>query len=403
MKKMLALIAFLFLINGVCALSIDMKDTYYGGENILAEISGNILEPVTKGQIEIKRNNVLVPLNGDIKNINEKQFFWAIAPNLENNYTLYINNITTNVAGEVKKVTLVKNFSVLGNFTDYSVTPGVIFTTENFSVSVFLYDDMKKTIEISFPYNRSVKLDPGTNKIDFNIDDVIGEFFGSIQVGKYSIPTYIKGKKNYSSSRNSLEFRPMKIQRTVYYSDTPIYAIEVINTGNNTVDNFKIYYDKTSFYVSPENFFSVRPNQAVSFNVSLRNLTNESFDKRIYAVADNINVSLPITINITSNATLANLSNYSKRTNYYCSELNGIICSASESCSLTTVVSLDGTCCTGKCLMANNESSYAWVGYLLGVLVLVGLGYLMVRYKKKGPNGKEVFERKVAEAQRKMP
>lgn len=402
MRKIVILCLFVLLINGVYALSIDIKDIYAPGENILGEISGNVLEPITKGQIEIKRANVLMPLDGDIKSLGGREFFWAMAPKLENNYTLYINNITTNVAGEVKKVDLIKNFSVVGNLTDYSISPGFIFTTENFSLKVFLYEDFKREIDVSFPYVRNVTLNPGENELSFQTDELMGENFITIKIGKYSLPAYIIGKKTDSINGGYLEFRPIKIQRTILLSDRPVYVVEIVNMGNSTISDLRIYHDD-SFYITPENILNVEPNQSVSINVSLRNMTNESLNKNIYAVAYNINVSLPITINVTSNATMTGINKTNQKTNYYCAELNGIICSASETCSATSVVSLDGTCCTGKCQIQQASSSSAWIGYLLGLLVLVGFGYLVFRYKKKAPGGKEMFDRKVAEAQKKMP
>ena len=223
-------------------------------------------------------------------------------------------------------------------------------------------------------------------------------------MGKYSLPAYIIGKKNDSATyyQDYLEFRPIRIQRTVSLSDKPIYVVEIVNTGNSTLNDLKMYYDGNLFYITPENIISIEPNQSVSLNVSLKNITN-SFNGNVYAVAGGVNVSLPISINVTSNVSNGSTNASGVKANYYCAELNGVICSASETCSSTSVVSLDGTCCTGKCQVQPSGSSSAWIGYLLGALVLIGLGYVIVRYKKKAPGGKEMFARKVAEAQKKMP
>jgi hypothetical protein len=406
MKKVMIFCLVLFLLNGVDALSMDLKENYAPGENILAEISGSILQPISIDQVELKRVNVLVPIKKDIKRLGEKEFFWAIAPMIENNYTLYIYNVTTNVAGEVKKVDLIKNFSVRGNLTDYSIDPGFIFTTENFSLSIFLYEDFKREINVSFPYGKNFLLSPGENSIEFSIDDFVGENFITINVGKYALPAYIIGKKNETSTTSSgayIEFRPIRIQRTIFLSERPIYAVEIINTGSSSLNELIMYYDNSSFYINPSRFIDIKPNQSVLFNMSLINTTKNNISQFVYAVGTDINISLPVAINVTSNATIVTTNGTNQKSNYYCAELNGVICSASEVCSLMTVVSLDGNCCKGRCQVPNKSSSSAWVGYLIGALVLVGFGYLIVRYKKKAPGSKEIFNKKVAEAQKKMP
>ena len=143
-------------------------------------------------------------------------------------------------------------------------------------------------------------------------------------------------------------------------------------------------------------------NQSVYFNVTF--IGNESSIEEIHVSNSEINITLPIILNVSlvSNVSAINTS-ATGRTNYYCAELNGIICSASEVCSETTVVSLDGYCCKGKCEVQQSGSGNAWIGYLIGFLLLAGLGYLVIRYRKKAPNAQEIFKRKVAEAQKKMP
>ena len=255
MKKTCLLISALIFVNLIyvsSALTFDLKESYLPGENILGEIIGNVIEPVEKNQLELKRGDVRVPLNGDIGKIGDKEYFWALAPENETNYTLYIYNITTNVAGVVKKVDLIRNFSVSGNLTDYNVDPGFIVATKNFSVNVFLYEDMAKEINVSLVGDQI--LNPGDNKIDFNVDNLVGENFISLVIGKYVMPAYIIGKKNESSIvivNPIVSLSPLKIERTISYGQRPIYTIEIKNTGNDTLDNINIEYDNKTFIVSP--------------------------------------------------------------------------------------------------------------------------------------------------------
>lgn len=406
MKKTCLLISALIFVNMIyisSALTFDLKESYSPNENMLGEIFGSVIEPVEKSQIELKRGDVRVPFNGDIAKLGDKEYFWGLAPQLENNYTLYIYNITTNVAGIVKKVDLIRNFSVKGNLTDYNIQPGFIVTNENFSVDVFLYEDFKRNVNVSLIGDKT--LSPGENKLNFIIDDFVGENFIVINIGKYAMPAYILGKKNESrtsvNESSDISFNPVKIQRVVSSNEKPIYQIEVFNEGNETLNNVRILFNESYFFVVPKTISYIRDNQSSIVNVSF--IGNGSFNGSIYFVGESFNVSLPVMINVSSTSVVSNVTNASGRTNYYCSELNGVVCSANEVCSQTTVVSLDGYCCKGKCSVPKSGSSGAWVGYLLGIIVLAGIGYLVFRYRKKSPGVQEIFKKKVDEAQKKMP
>jgi len=404
MKKEALVIALIIVlainVSYVSALTFDLKASYSPNENILGEIIGNVINPVQKEQVELKRGDVRMPFTGDIGKVGDKVYLWCIAPENPNNYTLYIYNITTNVNGFVKKVDIIRNFSVSGNLTDYKITPGFISTNENFSVDIFLYEDFDRDINASLIGYTT--LHPGENKLDFKIDKFIGENFITISIGKYGLPAYILGAKNKSSTKgnesSTIEFSPAKIQRIISISSRPVFLIEIANQGNETLNNIKVLYDDKYFSVTPKTINYIRPNKTAIVNVSF--VGSGDIADYIYFVGESFNYSLPITINVSS--TQLNLTgNVSSKTGYYCSELDGIVCSADEVCSETTVVSLDGNCCKGICSAIKSGGGSSWIGYLLGLVVLAGLGYLVYMYKKKGkkPNMQDIFKKKVAAAE----
>ena len=190
MKRYLGFIFIIVLISSVSALSIELEGEYEQGETVIAELEGEIIEPIFSEDVEFRRGHVLVPFDYDVKRLGERYFIWFITPRNQENYTLVVNAVST-VAGRVEQVELMQNFSVGANISDYSIRPGAIITTEDFFVIAQLNEDFNKDIELNFPEEGNVTLSPGENQIDFSIASVTETTFVEAMIGKYTIPIYI--------------------------------------------------------------------------------------------------------------------------------------------------------------------------------------------------------------------
>lgn len=76
-----------------------------------------------------------------------------------------------------------------------------------------------------------------------------------------------------------------------------------------------------------------------------------------------------------------------ERKKYFCFEYPGKICAADETCTGQIITSADGSCCVGLnavCSKAGEtgERSLAWLGYLLGAVVIIIGVFIWLRYKK---------------------
>src|SRR3989344_5536255 len=143
MKKSLVFAFILVLMmQGVYAISSDLREAYRPGETIIAELQGNFLSPIEKENVEFYRGHVLVPFEYDVMKLGEKYFLWAVAQENENNYTLKIKDISTTINGKPGKIDFEKNFSIVGGLIDYSIKPGVIFANSDFELVVFLNEDL---------------------------------------------------------------------------------------------------------------------------------------------------------------------------------------------------------------------------------------------------------------------
>ncbi|MDP1695733.1 MAG: hypothetical protein Q8L29_02365 [archaeon] len=408
MKKMIlfSIIIGLFLIINASAISVEMKESYERQETMLVKISGDIREPITSDNIVLKRGHVLVPLEYEVKRIGNDYYLWALSPLNENNYTLWINNVVTSVAGVVNKTNFAYNFTTTNVLTDYYIKPAVIYTNKDFEIRAYNNGDTSKEISVDFLESRNVILQPGDNKILFSIKDVIGTQTINFSIGKYSVKAYIIGKAesndgteiNISVNVSGIEiiFIPQKIKREVIANEEETYLISVLNDGDD-IESLSLEYDKNIFSISSELPSSLENGKRFEFNLSVK--TDKEIKEEITLKADDYTFNLPIEI------TISELPAQNKSTvkgMFYCDELAGKICKGGEVCSIETITSLDGECCKGECAEESGSSSSLGIGYLIAALVLIGIIFIYYKYRKV-KNEKNPLTRKIAEAERKFP
>ena len=196
MKKtiyvVLVLIALVFSLGSTSAISTSIKDSYSPGETIITEISGNILSSISSSNVELERKgHIPVPIDFEVKKLGENYYLWFIAPELSDNYTLMIKDITTVVSGKVQEIDYEKNFSISGNLTDYSVKPGFVSTNDTFVVKIQFNEDYDKNIELNFLGESNLTLKPGENTLMFSISRINESGLFNLGIGKYNLPVYV--------------------------------------------------------------------------------------------------------------------------------------------------------------------------------------------------------------------
>lgn len=403
-KGILGILILIGFLGSVSAISSDLKENYAPKESIIIEISGNILEPISSQQIEFRRGHVSVPVEYDVKRLGERYFLWAIAPENENNYTLIINDVATTVSGKVEEIDYEKNFSVVGDLIDYSVKPGFVFAKEDFEIVVELYEDLEKEIMINFPVERNVVLKPGVNELDFSIEEIENTQFILINIGQYNLPAYIIGgeKGGTEAVLPVLRFNPRILESTILKgSQATRYPFSIINSGGEEIE-LALDYNKDLFVISP-NSVIIKPEEIAEFNLSLNEIGGE-INESIYARSGDFSLEMPVNIMLTENIEEIDTpylkENFNESSLYYCSELEGVTCSANEVCSGESVSSLDGACCKGQCGEEEDEGSgRAFVGYAIAALVLIVILFVFFRYRKAKAN-KAPLEKKIGEIER---
>jgi len=391
MKKLSILFIILLFIPFTLAISTDMKPVYQPSETLIIEIFGNILSPIMPEDVELKRINVQVPWEYDVKRVGERYFLWGTLPNVQNNYTLIIKDIRTTVSGVPQNIDFSQDFSTFGEIVSYSIKPGFIITQEDeFEITVFSYGDFPEPINVNFPQEHEVILSPGENKLTFSTLSVEPGFI-IIQIGIYLTPVLILGEEQDNIQDNEIilpEFRffPKTIESVILFDENPFYPFSIINTGGESIEDLILEYDSEIFIIEPSLQEVIAAGETLNYTLTLKK-QNEPIEEIILLRSGNLLIEFPITVAYTENLEQVQTpyldENYSETQGYYCEELGGKACTAGEVCSTDTLSSLDiSSCCLGTCSDATEETSYAWVGYLIAAVLLVVVVIILGRYIK---------------------
>lgn len=392
---------FLFLLlsfSFVSGISTTLKESYDKKENIIIEVKGNILSPIRFDDIEFKRKNVVVPLEYDVMNIEDKHFIWAIAPDKNETYTLLINNLETTVDGQKQIINYTQNFNVLENLTRYSVKPGFVNAKGDFEIEINSYSDFNIIINTNFPYENSLNLKPGSNKFTFLTDSIKSDLFTSIKIGDYNVPLYLNLEdKNIINRKKGLYFEPVNIKRSISLGERPVYLVSVRNYDNVPYQKVKLLYDKQIFFINPDKEFDISSGGKFEFNLTFRKNIDKDFSDKIEMNYANSSLVLPLEIKIGDAKSDVAVKNSSSEFQYFCSELAGVKCVSDEKCNGEVKEGLDGTCCLGSCQVqvVEENSSSQWIGYVLALLIFLILGYLVYRFKKAKQEGNDEIAEKL--------
>ncbi len=388
---------FLFLLPLVNSFSTDLKQQYAPQETMIIALQGNILEPIQAANVEFRRANVLIPVEYEVKQINNQYFIWALAPAHQDNYTLVLKDVATTREGVQETLRYEQNFSVAGNHTVYNLKPGVISARAPFNIEITSFADQDIIISTTFPYEQNLLLKPGKNVFTFPVTSVRGNIVTTLPFGVYRVPAHLTGNASPEIT-TFVYFEPAHISRTIAHNQLATYRISVRNPTNQTYRDLVFAFDETVFVIEPDTPFALLPGGVHIVNVTLRKLFGTSLEEHLSLTIGDQSITLPIELSSTENG---NVSNQSAVFQYYCAELGGSACNGSMTCSGQLKSALDGTCCIGVCKTdVEKNSSNAWIGYALGLIALLIIGFVFIRYKRTKPEGLVVKESESKEKRR---
>ena len=148
----LFLVASLLLTTFISAAQIEFIKGSSGfdrGETLVAKVSGNFLEPITRENILFYRDHTHIPVVYEISKINDDFYIYASLVGKEpGNYSLSLENIKYMKGTQESEDNLVESFVIGDNLSDFSIVPGFVSTSEDFSLEVQNLNENQITVNI---------------------------------------------------------------------------------------------------------------------------------------------------------------------------------------------------------------------------------------------------------------
>ncbi len=448
MRKELFILVFVILICSGSAITTNLADSYKQKQTVTIKIDGSILQPLQESQVKLKRGNTYVAFERGLASFDDAYYLWIVTPGVEGNYKLVIENIQSIVNGQSQLVTYEKNFNVTNESEDYYITPGVEVASADFYVTAVNGKDVIQQISVDFP-NRHINLYPGETNIFFPISEFAGTQTIDLNVGKYQVPAKIfgieistnsslnntdanftlnntnttlnginvslnnSGNGNFStivSGNYSFLFVTPIIKTNLSNSSTNVSVkFQIKNDGEDEIKNLKFFYNKEYFFIDYRNE-TIEPNKSREFNLVIKKAPGKYYRGSILAKAGSFSKYMVVMVDVANQPLNKPIVEYVMQNQsnlyYYCNEIDkdARVCSAEQSCSGNEVDSLDGKCCIGQCeTPSSGRGVGSWIGYLIGILLIIVIGYVFLKYRKVNSNKERLVKEKFATAERKLP
>jgi len=383
-----------------CAIVTDIKTEYRPLETMILKIDGNFVNKINQGDVFFYSDRIFIPMIYDITKIGDSYYLYAILPNNERNYTLVLKDISYFEEGKEEEGDLEFNFSVKGNVSSFTVSPGFIITNKDFYLKVI---SNNKEIKVKSSFEKESKettiIAGGEKNILFSIKDITQNGTKKIILEadgmRYEVPALIffsNEEEVIEEEENIILFYPEN--ETVYMQANSeiLKKVYVLNNGSQDIKDLEIT-------LSPElksivSFVPLRIELLEAGNFTILDLVIKS---KAEEVSGKVNVgnsfyfaSFPLSIKITGNQTLINKSSSVLRS---CSELEGEICESNEACLIEKVPTIESTniatCCVGGCKkLESDEESGGGKGIILFIVIALLLIIVFFVYKKFKTKGK---------------
>src|SRR3989344_431715 len=171
------------------------------GETLIAKLSGNFIDKPTSDNVVFYRGHVRIPMVYKISEMNDDFYIYALTVGKsQGNYSLSIENVRYMQGTQEVEEKIVKNFTINGNLSDFSIEPGFVINDTGFSIEVQNLQNNQITINIDASDNLLVQDSVNVNsgeikKVSFQLKNQENSFSEQIKLTSektsYAIPIFI--------------------------------------------------------------------------------------------------------------------------------------------------------------------------------------------------------------------
>lgn len=387
---------------------IEQKSEFDNGETLISVVSGNFIDRITEDNVLFFHDHVQIPMIYEVGKINEDFYIYALLKDKQaGNYSVVISGVRYMKGSQMTDEDIVKNFTITENTADFSVNPGFVITSEDFSIEVQNLQEEKITITADAPEELtasedSIELSSGQIKeINFQINTnqkILKNINLSSENTSYSVPFFLDlggSADNESGELNlSFKFEPQKINVSMSTNSDSKRIVYILSTGQ-VAENISL-----SISSEIEEYVTISPLEIDSINKD----SAEKIELFIESGKDEKNISGWITAAAESETnetlkaelllSLEFLSDFipeevpeEEVIVTTCAQLSGIICEEGEVCMGETKSVKDGICCLAPpiCEEPKKTAKGKIIGWSIIILILLFLFWFFKKYKRVRP------------------
>ncbi len=405
MRKSIIFLTILFLFFPiVSAVEFELKEQFDQGETLLARISGNFLENIATEDVFFFRGHVRIPMIYDVLEIEDDFYIYALLAGKEpTNYSIVIKNTKYMKGIDVSEEDLVKNFTIIEDTAIFSVNPGLVKTSGDFSVEVQNLQETEITLEIATGLETTqrnfINLKSGEiKKIDFELGianqnlEIVGLITGNFT---YLLPVFITTNETISEKKESkLKFEPSILHVSMATNSDAKRIIRLRNTGEADLENIFLFVSpllEPYVSLSIEELDDLESNSSEKIEIFFLSDEEEFIvEGKLIAQAENTSTSLTIVMDFIKDFIPSEESEteIEVRSTLACSEEGGTFCIENEECSEDVVYAKDGACCIGTCEPIEKKGSTGKIiGWGILILIILIL-YWFYKRRYKGVRNK---------------
>jgi len=407
MKKVVIILAVLFLLPLLSSAKIEMNSQFSQGETLTAKVPGLLLNTITSDDITFYRGHVKIPVTSYVTQINNDFYIYAqLLGRTEGNYSIEISEVKSQKGIEVVTEDLVQNFTIENQTADFYVDKGFVSAKGDFTLEIQdLSEDpieVQITSTLTFDTTETITLKSGEKKkINFNVDSLTPRGLQTISLSSantiYEIPVYIFVES--ATKEKKFKFDPSTISMTALanYSNATRRIVLLRNTGDIDLENISVYVSSPlKQYVSLSSVFVdlLKQDESMQIDVYLisSNITDEKTlqgqltakqvdDAGIeYAYASlDINISkdyIPLTTDTVDTNSLL----------FTCAEKSGAFCTETQTCEGQITSATDGNCCIGTCKETETSSGIS-IGKIIGWSIVIVVALFLIWFFAKKYKG----------------